>query len=98
MDAKRKIARILRWHKRRPSVCLRNQIVDHFMYLIDRQAKRLHIRLPASVDLGELASDGFLGLLDAIDRFEPGKSQFPTFACRRIHGAMLDGLRSRDPI
>jgi RNA polymerase sigma factor FliA len=98
MDPKRRIARILQWHKRRPSTCLRNEIVSFYMYLIDREAARLHRRLPPSVELGDLASDGFLGLLDAIDRFDPAKSQFPTFACRKIHGAMLDGLRSRDPI
>jgi RNA polymerase sigma factor for flagellar operon FliA len=98
MDPKRKIARVLQWHKRRPSSLLRNEIIGHYLYLVDRQAERLHHRLPKSVELGDLKSDGFLGLLEAIDKFEPGRSQFPTFACTRILGSMLDGLRSRDPI
>lgn len=93
-----RIARILRWYKRRPSACLRDAIVQHYFPWLERQARRLHRKLPASVAVGDLVSDGSLGLLDAIETFTPGKSKFETFGRRRIVGAMLDGLRSRDEV
>jgi RNA polymerase sigma factor for flagellar operon FliA len=98
MDPKRKIARILQWHRRRPSTQLRNEIIVHYMYLVKNAAERLHRRLPQSVEVDDLASDGFLGLLDAIESFDPEKALFSTYAALRIQGSMMDGLRSRDSI
>ncbi len=44
-------------------------------------------------------SDGWLGLIDAAERFDPDKvTQFSAYARHRIKGAMLDGIRSRDPM
>jgi RNA polymerase sigma factor for flagellar operon FliA len=96
MDPERRMARILRWYKRRPSAGVRDAIVKHYFPWLERHAKRLHRKLPASVAVGDLISDASLGLLDAIEAFTPGKSKFETFGRRRIIGAMLDGLRSRD--
>jgi len=54
-------------------------------------------RLPSSVELDDLISVGTIGLLHAIDRFDPGRGiSFETFAEFRIKGAMLDELRSYD--
>jgi RNA polymerase sigma factor for flagellar operon FliA len=88
----------LRWYKRRPSARLRDAIVKHYLPWLERQARRLHRKLPASVTVGDLVSDGSLGLLDAIEAYSPEKSKFETFGRRRIVGAMLDGLRSRDEV
>ena len=98
MDSRRRIERIWRWYKRRPSVCVRNAIVEHYYEMLKREAERLHRKLPASVAIDDLISDGGFGLLEAIESFSPGRSRFETFGRRRIHGAMLDGLRSRDEI
>jgi RNA polymerase sigma factor for flagellar operon FliA len=55
------------------------------------------MRVPPSVSLDDLTSAGILGLLDAIDRFDPSREvQFKTYAEFRIRGAMLDELRSLD--
>jgi RNA polymerase sigma factor for flagellar operon FliA len=98
MDPKRRIARIFGWYKRRPSTQLRNEIVNYYIHLVHREAQRVHRRLPLSVERGDLESDGVFGLLEAIDGYDPARSQFTTFASRRIKGAILDGLRLRDPV
>jgi RNA polymerase sigma factor for flagellar operon FliA len=97
MDTQR-IGRIWKWYKRRPSSRVREAIIEHYYSLLVREAQKLHRKLPASVVVGDLISDGSLGMLDAIEAFEPGKAKFETFGRRRIVGAMLDGLRSRDDV
>jgi RNA polymerase sigma factor for flagellar operon FliA len=53
--------------------------------------------MPESVDPDDLVSDGVLGLMDAIERFEPARGlSFQTFAVPRIRGAIIDGMRSMD--
>ena len=60
-------------------------------------AGRLRTRMPDSVDQDDLVSDGVLGLMDAIERFEPARGlSFQTFAVPRIRGAIIDGMRSMD--
>jgi RNA polymerase sigma factor for flagellar operon FliA len=62
-------------------------------------AFRIHQRLPAHVELEELAANGFLGLVDAAAKFDPAKGvKFDTYARHRVRGAILDGLREADPI
>ena len=57
-------------------------------------AGRLRTRMPDSVDPDDLVSDGVLGLMDAIERFEPARGlSFQTFAVPRIRGAIIDGMR-----
>lgn len=68
-----------------------------FLPLVDKQARRLLRRLPAHVELGDLVSAGVLGLMEAIQRYNPDRSvAFPSYASFRIRGAMLDELRRRD--
>lgn len=65
--------------------------------MVQRIACRMLRRLPKTVDLGDLISDGYLGLLQAVDRFDVSKGNpFENFAGPRIRGAILDGLRARD--
>ena len=60
-------------------------------------AKRIHDRLPDYVSLDDLISSGVIGLLAAIDNFDPSfKVQLNTYAERKIRGAILDGLRETD--
>jgi RNA polymerase sigma factor for flagellar operon FliA len=54
-------------------------------------------RLPNSVECADLVSDGILGLMEAIDRFDPDRGQsFQTYAVPRVRGAMVDALRALD--
>lgn len=53
--------------------------------------------LPPQVDLEDLESAGYFGLLDAARRYDPRrKTKFETFCVRRIRGAILDELRKLD--
>tara|TARA_Y100001947_G_scaffold144911_1_gene139055 strand:- start:33 stop:695 length:663 start_codon:yes stop_codon:yes gene_type:complete len=54
-------------------------------------------RFPPGVDQEELEQVGMIGLLDAVDKFDPTRDvQFKTYAEFRIKGAILDELRSMD--
>jgi RNA polymerase sigma factor for flagellar operon FliA len=60
-------------------------------------ARRIHERLPESVNLDDLVSTGTLGLIAAIDRFDPGHNvKLKTYAEYKIRGAILDSLRGLD--
>jgi RNA polymerase sigma factor for flagellar operon FliA len=76
---------------------LRNRLVLQYAPLVKYVAGRLRTRMPESVEQDDLVSDGVLGLMDAIERFEPNRGlSFQTFAVPRIRGAIIDGMRSMD--
>jgi RNA polymerase sigma factor for flagellar operon FliA len=60
-------------------------------------ARRIHDRVPDSVSLDDLISTGVVGLISAIDRFDPGQNvKLRTYAEYKIRGAILDSLRGLD--
>jgi RNA polymerase sigma factor FliA len=60
-------------------------------------AGRIHDRLPRHIALEDLVSSGVVGLLSAIDNFDPSYNvQLKTYAESRIHGAIIDSLRELD--
>jgi RNA polymerase sigma factor for flagellar operon FliA len=60
-------------------------------------ARRIHDRLPSHVLFDDLVHAGILGLIDAVDKFDPGKNvQLKSYARFRIRGAILDSLRQVD--
>ena len=60
-------------------------------------ARRIHERLPESVNLDDLISTGTIGLISAIDRFDPSLNvKLRTYAEYKIRGAILDSLRGLD--
>jgi RNA polymerase sigma factor FliA len=60
-------------------------------------ARRIHGRLPDYVSVDDLVSTGTLGLISAIDRFDPSLNlQLKTYAEHKIKGAILDSLRRLD--
>ncbi|MFC1513343.1 FliA/WhiG family RNA polymerase sigma factor [Thermodesulfobacteriota bacterium] len=75
----------------------RRDLILTYTPLIKYIAARLATRLPSHVALDDLISCGTIGLIDAIEKFNPDKKvQFKTYAEFRIKGAMLDELRSLD--
>jgi RNA polymerase sigma factor for flagellar operon FliA len=75
----------------------RSGLIVEYAPLVKLLANRLAMRVPPSVCLDDLISAGIMGLLDAVDRFDPSRDvQFKTYAEFRIKGAMLDELRSLD--
>jgi RNA polymerase sigma factor for flagellar operon FliA len=60
-------------------------------------ARRIHERLPESVSLEDLVSTGIVGLISAIDNFDPAQNvKLRTYAEYKIRGAILDSLRGLD--
>lgn len=79
------------------SKSIRDQVLVDYLPLVVFEARRLRERLPPTVDIDDLISSGTLGLMDAVERFDPARDvKFKTFASFRIRGAMLDFLREND--
>lgn len=75
----------------------REELVLGQMSLVRAIAKRVARDLPAHVEMDELMSLGTVGLMDAIQRFDPSRRlNLSTFVRHRIYGAIMDGLRSID--
>lgn len=73
--------------------------LDPTVYLnfVRKIAGRMARNLPTHVSLDDLIGAGILGLIDAMDRYDPAKSErFETFAEFRVKGAILDELRRYD--
>ncbi len=76
---------------------LKEQIILQHAPLIRYIVNRIAIRLPSHIDLDDLHNTGVIGLMDAIDKYNPDKNcKFKTYAEFRIKGAILDQLRSLD--
>jgi RNA polymerase sigma factor for flagellar operon FliA len=75
----------------------REQLVLAFSPLVKYVAGRMSTGLPAHVEEADLISYGLLGLISAIERFDPSREiKFETFAMTRIKGSIIDELRSLD--
>jgi RNA polymerase sigma factor for flagellar operon FliA len=76
---------------------LKQQIVLEHTALIRYIVSRIAARLPSHVDLEDLHNTGVIGLMDAIDKFDPNRDcKFKTYAEFRVKGAILDELRALD--
>ena len=76
---------------------LRDRLILTYAPLVKYVAGRLGSGLPAHVDEGDLVSYGLLGLMNAIERYDPSRDiKFETYAISRIKGAIIDELRSMD--
>jgi RNA polymerase sigma factor for flagellar operon FliA len=72
-------------------------LIEAYAPLVKYLAQRLAWRLPASIDLDDLMSAGVLGLLDAIQKYDPTRAaSFKTYVAFRIQGAMRDYVREWD--
>jgi RNA polymerase sigma factor for flagellar operon FliA len=76
---------------------VRDRLILTYAPLVKYVAGRLGSGLPAHVDEGDLVSYGLLGLIGAIERFDPDRDiKFETYAISRIKGSIIDELRSLD--
>src|SRR5437763_1368913 len=76
---------------------LRDRLILNYAPLVKYVAGRLGSGLPAHVDEGDLVSYGLLGLIGAIERFDPDRDiKFETYAISRIKGSIIDELRAMD--
>ena len=75
----------------------RERLVLAYSPLVKYVAGRMSSGLPAHVEEADLISYGLLGLISAIERFDPDREiRFETFAITRIKGSIIDELRSLD--
>ena len=91
---------ILRPRRRHEGKALqdREKLLVDMLPLVKRVALKIRKRLPAHMELDDLFSDGVLGLVDAVTKFDASKRvRLETYARHRIRGSILDGLRSADP-
>jgi RNA polymerase sigma factor for flagellar operon FliA len=76
---------------------IRDRLILTYSPLVKYVAGRLGSGLPAHVDEGDLVSYGLLGLIGAIERYDPTRDiKFETYAIARIKGAIIDELRALD--
>ena len=76
---------------------LRDQLIMDYAPLIRFIAQRISARLPSNIELDDLISAGVIGLMDAINKYDPSRdNKFKTYAEFRVRGAILDELRSQD--
>src|SRR5213080_1948433 len=76
---------------------VRDRLILTYAPLVKYVAGRLGSGLPAHVDEGDLVSYGLLGLIGAIERYDPERDvKFETYAISRIRGSIIDELRAMD--
>jgi RNA polymerase sigma factor for flagellar operon FliA len=84
-------------YKKRGDEKARERLVLAYSPLVKFVAGRMSSGLPAHIEEADLISYGLLGLIGAIERFEPEREiKFETFAVARIKGSIIDELRSLD--
>jgi RNA polymerase sigma factor for flagellar operon FliA len=80
-------------YKQSPTMEMRDHIITTYMGLV----RYVCTRIKVTESFEELISYGNFGLIDAVEKYDPERGwRFETYAARRIHGAVIDGLRSTD--
>lgn len=91
------IARLWDEYKGNGSSGPRDRLILHYSPLVKYVAGRVASGLPQNIEQADLVSYGIFGLIDAIEKFEPGRGiKFETYAINRIKGAIIDELRAID--
>ena len=74
---------------------VREQLIMHYVHLVRFVVGRLGIPSTSTLDAEDLMSYGLIGLINALDRFEPDRGiKFEAYATARIRGAVIDQLRA----
>lgn len=82
---------------RKISNAQKKKIINEYAPLVKFIANKIAIRLPANIEIDDLLSAGLIGLMDAVEKYDPTRdNKFKTYAEFRIRGAILDELRNQD--
>jgi RNA polymerase sigma factor for flagellar operon FliA len=80
-----------------PAERAKDEMVIQYLPLVRCVAEKIHRRLPPGVDLESLVHSGVVGLLEALERFDPKRGvEFEIYARYRIQGEVMECLRSLD--
>jgi RNA polymerase sigma factor for flagellar operon FliA len=72
-------------------------LITEYLPYVKRIVHRIAAHLPSTIDIEDLMNVGVIGLIQAVDRYDPKRdNKFMTYAVFRIRGAVLSELRSRD--
>lgn len=75
----------------------KEELIRQYLPLVKKVVHRLSGRLPKDVDVREMLNSGIIGLVDALEKYDPKhETNFATYAQFRIRGAILDSFRSQD--
>jgi RNA polymerase sigma factor for flagellar operon FliA len=97
VQEEKRLEELWRRYKKANDSQAREKLIEQYIPLVKYVAGRLAMNLPSSVDVGDLESFGFFGLLDALEKYDAERNiKFETYATTRIRGAIIDGLRSLD--
>jgi RNA polymerase sigma factor FliA len=81
------------------SPAARDRLLNEHLGLVHHVARQLSRTLAVDIDFDELVSCGVIGLMNALESFDPSRGlAFSTFAAPRIRGAILDELRRQDHV
>jgi len=88
-------------HNESPAVILdpveRDRLLQENLPEVRYIARRIHDRLPSHVSFDDLVHAGIIGLIDAVDKFDPHRNVLlKSYARFRIRGAIIDSLRQLD--
>ncbi len=73
---------------------LRQQLILQYAPLVKYVVGRMAIGLPSLMDADDFVSHATIGLIDAIERFDPSRGlKFESYAIARIRGSVLDAVR-----
>lgn len=76
---------------------IKDSLILKYASFVKYVAGRIAVNLPSNVEFDDLVSYGILGLIDAIDKYDPERNvKFKTYAKTRIRGAIFDELRVLD--
>ncbi len=91
------LAKLWESFKQSGSRSVRDKLIVAYSPLVKYVASKLASGLPHYVEREDLAEYGFIGLIDAIQRYDPARNvKFETYAIPRIRGAIIDALRAQD--
>ena len=83
--------------KKRNDQKARDQIINHYAYLVKITAGRVVTNLPPNLERDDLVSAGVMGLIKAVDQFDTSRQvKFETYAIALVRGAILEMLREED--
>ena len=75
----------------------RNRLIEHYQPLLAEIVRHFAWKLPRSVDRGDLSTAANVGLMSAIEGFDPDRGvRFESYCELRVKGALLDELRTQD--
>lgn len=87
-------AQLWQQYRQEQDAAVREQLILKYLWLVPYVAGRLSMGLPPRTEQRELESYGVFGLIDALERYDPGRGvRFETYAIPWVRGAILSGLR-----